>query len=233
MSRRGAGEGPVASGGRRPSATRRRARIAIAVGAVFAALALPVGWSITDALEADDDFCNACHLDDGTPLHIRLRRDFDARPPVSLAAAHGAASRDSHPADPAFRCIDCHGGVGLLGRARVKALAAKDAFWYVVGRFEEPEGMRWPLLDADCRRCHDGFRHKGDGLGGPAFHDLPVHNVELGVGCVECHLVHVVGGNADAWFLHGDHVRSRCIRCHPEFAGTTAGGHEAFQEGEG
>lgn len=177
----------------------------------------PVGWTLTDALEAENDFCNACHLEEGVPLHIDVREDFDGRPPASLAAAHGAASLEARPDDPAFRCIDCHGGVGLVGRARVKALAAKDAFWYVVGHFEEPDGMRVPLLDADCRQCHDRFREKGDGLGGPAFHDLSLHNVELGVDCVECHLSHDAGGDEDAWFLHGEHVRGQCARCHPEF----------------
>ena len=45
---------------------------------------------------------------------------------LKLAAAHAAAGNQGRPADPGFRCIDCHGGVGLPGRARVKALAAMD-----------------------------------------------------------------------------------------------------------
>ena len=111
--------------------------IALAVAAVVAA---PTGWVVTDRLEADNAFCVSCHLDAETPLHRDHDADFRARPPVSLAAAHAAAENAEHE-DAVFRCIDCHGGTAFLGRARVKLLSAKDAFWYVTGRFEEPDGM--------------------------------------------------------------------------------------------
>jgi hypothetical protein len=190
------------------------------IAGIGGVLSVPVGWLVTDALESADDFCNACHLSRGVPLHIELRRDFDSRPPASLAALHAAqppAAAGSPAEGRAFRCIDCHGGVGLVGKARVKLLAARDAFWWTVRRFEEPTAMRWPLWDADCRQCHERFEVKGDELGYPAFHDLPPHNVELGVGCVECHDSHDPGGNADAWFLHAAPVRRQCVRCHPQY----------------
>lgn len=231
-------------GERRRGAESRRWLWAIGIAGIAGLVSVPAGWTVSDALEADNDFCNACHLSEGVPLHIDVRRDFDGRPPASLAAAHGAAPVEARPDDTAFRCIDCHGGVGLVGRARVKLLAAKDAFWYVVGHFEEPDGMRVPLLDADCRQCHDAFQEKGDGLGGPAFHDLSVHNVELGVGCVECHLSHEPHGPDEeevaraTWFLHGAHVRNQCVRCHPEFGAEFAtidsfATFDTFEEGNG
>jgi hypothetical protein len=204
----------------RPDRVRRRSRSS-ARGALVLLCALgaglgAAGWWVTDLLERDDDFCNACHLSEDVPLHIEIRRDFDARPPASLAAAHAAAAVRAREREPAFRCIDCHGGASAIGRLRVKALAAKDAFWYVVGRFEEPTHMAWPLWDEDCRRCHAEYSVRGGGLG-PAFHELAVHNVELGVDCVECHLAHESGGQADFHFLHSAHVRRQCARCHPEF----------------
>ena len=199
----------------------RSARV-LAVTAVAAAAAAPVGWLVTDHLERDNDFCTACHLEAEVPLHAALRRDFELPEPVSLASAHrraGVADR----ADAAFRCIDCHGGVSPLGRLRVKVLAAKDAFWYLVGRFEEPTGMRWPLWDEDCTRCHARFDEAApEPWQNPRFHQLSVHNAELGVDCVECHRVHETDGAADAYFLHAAWTRSQCVRCHPE-----------FQEGEG
>lgn len=180
-------------------------------------VAAPVGWFTTDALERDDDFCNACHLSEDVPLHIDIRRDFDERPPATLAALHAASPLDARPQDPAFRCIDCHGGASFVGRARVKALAAKDAFFWAIGRFDEPTHMAWPLWDEDCSKCHGGFAVKAAEFEEPAFHDLAVHNVELGVGCVECHQSHVDGGNPDAYFLSAADVRRQCNRCHPEF----------------
>jgi hypothetical protein len=186
---------------------------------LLALVAAPAGWLVTDHLERDDDFCNACHLTPAVPLHIDIRRGYDAEPPVSLASVHGAATVPTRAGDDAaFRCIDCHGGASLQGRARVKLLAGLDAFWYVTGRFDEPHAMAWPLWDEDCAQCHARF----DATPSPAwqtprFHELAVHNVDLEVGCVECHRVHEAGGAPDHFFLHADLVRGQCARCHMEF----------------
>jgi len=185
----------------------------LAIG--FAVLA-PLGWAITDHLERDNDFCNACHLEPGVPLHLEIRRDFDGWPPTSLAAGHAAGFLGDDAAE-GFRCIDCHGGVSVLGRMRVKALAAVDAFWYGVGQFEEPQGMGWPLWDEDCRQCHASFDETEPlGWQSPRFHQLAVHNVELGVDCVECHRAHA-RGDASNHFLGVAWVRTQCARCHSEF----------------
>ncbi len=174
------------------------------------------GWVVTDALERDNDFCNACHLEPGAPLHIGIRQRYDTGPPLDLAGVHAAAEGRVGP-DGSFRCIDCHGGVGVVGRTRVKLLAAKDAFWYGVGHFEEPEEMAWPLLDEDCSQCHDGFdESEAPTWETPRFHQLPVHNVELGVACVECHRTHHEG-DEDNHFLSVIWVRTQCARCHTEF----------------
>jgi nitrate/TMAO reductase-like tetraheme cytochrome c subunit len=195
----------------------RHARV-FAVAAAAGLVSAPGGWIATDHLERDDDFCNACHLEPGVPLHIELRRDFDARPAASLAARHGAVHVEEGEGARTFRCIDCHGGTGPIGRARVKALAAADAFWYVLGRFDEPVEMRWPLWDEDCGKCHAVFdESRAEAWRRPRFHQLPLHNVALGVSCVECHLSHGPGGNPGAQFLHAARVRAQCARCHSEF----------------
>lgn len=194
----------------------------LALAASMGAVAAPVGWVVTDRLERNNDFCNACHLEPAVPLHLEIRRDFDAVAPTSLAAGHASAGLD-RLGDGGFRCIDCHGGVGFGGRLRVKVLAAKDAFWYLTGRFEEPTEMSWPLHDDDCAQCHASFDEaEADAWRTPRFHQLAVHNVDVGVGCVECHLSHESGARPDAHFLHASWVRTQCARCHSE-----------FEEGEG
>jgi hypothetical protein len=211
------------SGGERAPGARRTRRwgARLVAGAVLAgSVCAPLGWIVTDHLEQDNDFCNACHLGPGVPLHIDIRDDFDARPPRSLAALHAAAQHadPGAPRDGPFRCIACHGGASLAGRVRVKALAAKDSFWYLVGDFDEPHGMRWPLWNQDCTRCHARFEPaEAEPWRQPPFHALPVHNVALGVNCVECHLVHETGGAPEAYFLKPPLVRSQCARCHSEF----------------
>jgi hypothetical protein len=202
---------------RTSTAVRRTLLMAILAAGLVAA---PAGWLLTDRLESDNAFCIACHLSDDVPLHQGnyddFHADFRAAPPVSLAAAHGAAGNPDHP-DGGFRCIDCHGGTGLVGKARVKLLSARDALVYVTGPVEEPEGMAWPLLDADCRRCHDAFDERVPPAGtDPLFHELAVHNAELGVACVSCHLSHERGALARHDFLHPAAVRRECAGCHPE-----------------
>jgi hypothetical protein len=201
--------------GREASARGRRlARLGAAALAVV--LGAAVAWLGSDRLERRSRFCISCHLDADTPLHIDLFEDFGTPPPEMLAAAHAAAGHreDAQP----FRCIDCHGGTGLLGRARVKLLSVRDAFWYAVGRFEEPEGMRWPLWDADCRKCHDAFEDRRAAFGDPLFHELPAHQGGgFAVRCVECHLAHEPGALPAHDFLVPAVVRGQCARCHPEF----------------
>lgn len=186
-------------------------------GAVIALIATPTAWWTTDVLEADNDFCNACHLPNGTSLHTRIRDDFDARPVLNLAARHAGISLSARPESPEFRCIDCHGGVGFVGRAKIKLLSAKDGLLYLTGRFEEPRTMSWPLEDVDCSRCHDHFESKGEGFEGAAFHDQNGHNVDLSVRCVECHSVHARDVDTEAWFLRPEPVRTRCAECHVEY----------------
>lgn len=184
-------------------------------------VAAPLGWFGSDHLEQDNDFCNACHLEPGVPLHIQIREDFDTRPVANLAGLHAAVRHPQRPASEPFRCIDCHGGVGFVGRARTKLLAAKDGFWWAVGHFEEPKGMRWPLWDQDCQQCHPDFREAvrlaASSAADPPFHGIDVHNVELGVGCVECHVSHGTGGQEDLYHLHPTQVRRQCAGCHTEF----------------
>jgi hypothetical protein len=189
-------------------------------GLIAGGVMAPVGWFGTDLLEQDNDFCNACHLEPGVPLHIDIRRDFDGRPAATLAGLHGGASHPTRAGDASvFRCIDCHGGVGLMGKARTKVLAAKDGFWWLVGHFEEPTEMAWPLLDEDCRQCHVDFSEaEARSLDpNPPFHALSVHNVALGMSCVECHLSHEPGGLEDLYYLQPAQVRGRCGECHSDF----------------
>lgn len=196
---------------------RRRALGLLGVGLVVALAGGPAGWVISDRLEADNEFCVSCHLDEARPLHGELKRVFDAWPATNLGAKHAKASLERE--HPMFRCIDCHGGTSWLGRARVKALAMKDALVYLTGRFDEPAHMRFPLWDEDCRKCHATYLGATEhDAGATPFHALSVHNTELGVGCVECHEVHEAGGTPEAYFLRAEVVRAQCARCHAEMA---------------
>jgi len=195
----------------------RRGVLAFAVLAVI--VSAPVGWIAVDRLEQNNDFCVSCHLAPERPLHAEIRRDFLVRPPQSLAGLHARVLVERGGDSPTpFRCIDCHGGTSPIGRLRVKVLAARDAFWYVVGRFDEPTHMRWPLWDEDCLACHPAFETgEIEPWQSPRFHQLAVHNTALGVACVECHEVHELGGSPENQFLRAASVRTQCARCHSQY----------------
>lgn len=192
----------------------------IAIGLAGVVAAASAGWLTTDALEANNDFCTACHLPTGSVLHLELRESFDAQPVHDLAGVHGASKREYEFGAREFRCIDCHGGVGLVGRAKVKLLAARDAMVWVMGDFDEPDHMEYPLGEADCRQCHRKFAldvAADAGIEFVRFHGNSVHNVDLGVVCVECHTVHAGGDDKATFYLDAMSVRQQCARCHSEY----------------
>ncbi len=177
------------------------------------------GWGVSDHLEQDNDFCNACHLPDGTPLHLEVREDFDRVIPVSLAGVHGRGWVEERE-DSAFRCIDCHAGSGPVERTKIKVLAARDALRYAVGSFEEPHGMPFPLSAATCRPCHPTFRvSAAPGWTLQAFHGLEAHDGAAAPPCVSCHAVHERDGDAFAYFMARHRVDRQCRACHTEEGG--------------
>jgi nitrate/TMAO reductase-like tetraheme cytochrome c subunit len=104
-----------------------------------------------------------------------------------------------------------------VGRFEVKVLAARDAIVWLSGNFDEPDHMDHPLGDADCRQCHESFAWLESFADESKFHGLSVHNVDLGVDCVECHTVHQGGEDASLFYLEASGVRAQCARCHSEF----------------
>ena len=196
------------------------------LAALAAAVAAPAGWLASDALERRNDFCNACHVEEGVPLHIAIRRDFDSRPPRTLAGLHAERLERQRGGAAAMRCIECHGGVGFADRLRVKALAARDAFVYfrarsgLGGHLWGPRPRRHPLRDPGCRQCHPTRLDDEAEVGRSGrFHGLGVHESGVGVACVECHDSHERSGRASYYYLRPQHVRDRCAQCHSESGG--------------
>ena len=160
-----------------------------------------------DHLEANNAFCTSCHLNASTPLHAQKLEDFQTEPATSLVAAH-------HAAKQGFRCIDCHGGASFPNKLRVKALAARDAIAYLLGRFEEPKAMDYPLWNEDCAKCHARYEPARD----DAFHAVEVHNLpDFAYECVECHQGHPTGRKAALDYLETEPLVAVCQNCHEEF----------------
>lgn len=150
--------------------------------------------------ERHDRFCVACHL------HEQKYKEFTApvSGQVSLAAKHHASK--------GVRCIDCHGGEGVFGRAAVLTLAAADTLKYVSGWYREPERLRVPLSDRACTKCHEATLVP-TGAYATAYHALTPH-ATLPIACIACHAVHAPG-NPRLKFLDEARVVPICKRCHP------------------
>ena len=171
------------------------------------------GWGVSDRLEQRNDFCNACHLPDGTALHLATRENFDRVIAVDLAGLHGRGWVEEREAS-AFRCIDCHAGSAPLERTLVKLLSLRDGLRYAIGDFEEPEGMAFDLSPQTCLGCHPSFRHAAaPGWTLAAYHG-PDHEGPTAPGCVGCHVVHEEDGDAFAYFLNRSRVDRQCRECH-------------------
>lgn len=173
-----------------------------------------VSWGVSDHYEAQNEFCTACHLPDGTALHLETRELFERVVPVNLAGVHGRGWVEDRE-DEDFRCIDCHAGTGPVERTKVKLLAARDAVRYALGSFEEPDGMPFELSPETCLGCHPTFRHSAaPGWTVQSYHGRPEHDAADAPRCVTCHAVHEQDGDAFAYFMSRPRVDARCRACH-------------------
>jgi hypothetical protein len=66
---------------------------------VLGALLGAAGWVVSDHLEQDNDFCNACHVSAEMPLHREIRRDFEVNGErlQSIETRHCVVGNDNVP----------------------------------------------------------------------------------------------------------------------------------------
>ncbi len=181
------------------------------------------------AKERDNRFCVSCHL------HEDKYTRYITAAPLDLAGAHRRA-------DVSVGCIACHGGANLPMRLRVWAVAGFDTVRFLAGMYTEPNHMRLPLRDAECRQCHTPILKAGGPQaaapsapspagatgqeviletlqspptsGGLAFHGMREHET-MTAACTGCHASHVTGGERTPSFLVPAVVQPVCGECHP------------------
>ena len=117
-------------------------RFAVSVATISGAFILATLFLVgLAAKERDDRFCVACHL------HDEKFERLTASSASDLAGLH-------HNKKAEVGCIACHGGADLDMRLRVWTVAGIDTLKFLVGRYREPDHMRLPLRDLECRQCH-------------------------------------------------------------------------------
>jgi predicted CXXCH cytochrome family protein len=170
-------------------------------------LAVTAGVKGVDHLESGRNFCNACHLPDGTPLHAGKLRIALERPRLDLTGVHFRDALQGR-----FACADCHRGAGWQERTHVLWGAAVNTLRYLAGSFREPERLARPILNVACTGCHGEPTRQGD----PArFHGSLAHLAQHNVPCTDCHRGHTAATEpAPASLALRQAAQRVCARCH-------------------
>ncbi len=178
-----------------------------ALGAVIALVALIGGVGFVSYQEQNDRFCISCHTQPETQF---FERDAQA---VAQQSATDLAS--FHYRTKGIRCIDCHIGEGIVGRAAVLSIAGWDAFKHYTGLQHQPATIVIPVQNAACIKCHEADIRK------PGFENH-YHNAYFDpnlsppyISCVHCHVTHRVGDERTA-FQFRDAILPRCEYCHEQ-----------------
>lgn len=130
---------------RRPQPARVSFRWTYGLVGAFVLLALGSGGFLVAAhMEDDDTFCASCHTQPESTYVSRAQ----AGQPTDLASYHTGAG------DTPTKCIDCHSGSGVPGRAAAMTLGAFDLVSYLTGNARQPAPLTNPISDANCLKCH-------------------------------------------------------------------------------
>jgi len=173
------------------------------------------GFTFAATQESHDSFCGSCH----TQPESTYLQNSTASQPVDLASWHTTQST---------RCIDCHSGVGVLGRMQADLLGAKNAFKWYTGTAIQPAPLTQPIGNGNCLKCHQQVTQSAYV---PKNQDLPVEEEAQNghwhlflsrwqaldasaARCVTCHSAHTTDGDKTIFYLNQQHTLSVCESCH-------------------
>ncbi|MDE3091260.1 MAG: NapC/NirT family cytochrome c [Chloroflexota bacterium] len=174
---------------------------AIAVFGLVAVFLAAGGTAYAINLENQDAFCASCHTE---PESKYLEQSLDKNT-RNLAAFHTQKT---------VRCIDCHSGGGIFGRATGLTQGAQDLMAYQSGNYHAPAITLSKLGDDSCTKCHADTMTRRDFNN--HFH-LYLSEWQASdpnaAHCVDCHVAHPVGDPTQQ-FLTVKTVQTICQDCH-------------------
>jgi hypothetical protein len=191
----------------------RKNILPLAVVAEFALVLLSAGGFVFAATqEQNDSFCASCHTQ---PESTYYQRSIAAAA-VDLASAHRAENT---------RCIDCHSGMGILGRVSAEMMGAQNALKWYTGTAHQPAPLVYPIGDENCMKCHADVlteQHDSDSRTvnfGPKghYHSYLAQWKEAdtnAAACTSCHFGHETEGNSDNSWVIPASVQNVCEACH-------------------
>ena len=165
-------------------------------------------FSVAASMEEHDSFCASCHTQPETNFYGRSQ----AANPIDLASFHTTKQT---------RCIECHSGVGTMGRANAIVLGARNAVYFYTGTAKQPAPLTVPLGDDHCVKCHASVYNATDFNN--HFHNLPPRwqaaDPNNAASCVDCHSSHTTDGNTQTAFLSQEKTDQVCQSCHQALGG--------------
>ena len=177
------------------------------IGAIAILIVLVGGLSYTSYLEQDSNFCASCHTQPESSYLARFLQADATNSAPDLASFHHR-KKD-------VRCIDCHVGEGILGRATVISLAAWDAAKHYTGIARQPAVIVFPVQNEACLKCHlqDVTKPGFDNHEHNKYYDPQLSPPSIQ--CVNCHVSHRTGDERTA-FQFRDAILPRCEYCHQQ-----------------
>ncbi len=165
-------------------------------------------FSVAASMEEHDSFCASCHTQPETDFYGRSL----AANPIDLASFHTTKQT---------RCIECHSGVGIPGRASAIMLGARNAVAFYTRTAKQPAPLTVPVGDDHCVKCHASVYDSTDFNN--HFHNfLPrwqAADPNTAASCVDCHSAHTTDGDAQAAFLSQAKTDQVCQSCHQALGG--------------
>jgi len=166
------------------------------------------GFSVAASMEEHDTFCASCHTQPESDYYGRSH----AANPIDLASFHATKQT---------RCIECHSGVGTLGRANAIMLGARNAVYFYTGTAKQPAPLTVPLGDDHCVKCHASVYEATDFNN--HFHNLlprwQAASPNTVASCEDCHSGHTTDGTAQTTFLSQTKTDQVCQDCHQVLGG--------------
>jgi hypothetical protein len=170
------------------------------------------GFTFMAHQENNDAFCASCHTQ---PESTYYERSI-APAPVDLASIHRQKNTG---------CIDCHSGIGILGRISAQMMGAQNAMKWYSGTAVQPAPLIYPIGDEHCVKCHAEVlteKHSGDPRTkdfGPKGHYHAYFNQWKGADqkaadCTSCHFGHELDGVSDKTWIVPAAVKPVCEACH-------------------
>ena len=161
------------------------------------------GLAFSLNLETQDGFCASCHTEPESTFYASsVDRSGD---PANLASSHAQK-------DPSVHCIDCHGGLDPLPRARTfVSIAMVDTLRFYSGHYSQPAKLTSPIPDQNCLHCHrsavqaPGFDNH--------FHNMLSDPAAPQIACTDCHPGHQEASASEKYITRRV-VYPHCNDCH-------------------